>query len=827
MGHDRPSGEDGLEYDALVSAAGGSGPSEEPESPTLDRVLHPETADGADPRTPYRLLQRIGVGGMGEVWLAEQDKPIRRRVALKLIRGGFGSREVVARFESERQALALMDHPGIARVYDAGATRGGLPYFAMEHVQGEPITTHCDRVRATVRERIDLMIEVCAAVQHAHQKAIIHRDLKPSNILVTVQDGKARPKVIDFGVAKAMGQKLTDHTMYTALGQVVGTLEYMSPEQAEMTAQDVDTRTDVYALGVVLYELLVGALPFDSRDMREAGYDEARRRIREMDPPRPSTRVSSLGEASSSSAHMRRVEVGTLERELRGDLDWITMKALEKDRTRRYGSPEELAADLRRFLDNQPIMARPPSAAYRARKFVRRHRVGVAFTALLFLSLVALAGTATLQARKIAQERDRANREAQAATAALGFLTDLFEISDPGEARGNTITAREVLDRGAAEIEESFQGQPEVQARLLGTIGDVYRSLGLYEPAERSLRSALEVQRGTGNALELARALDALGRLRLDRAEYEEAESLIREGLTLRRRELGQEDAAVARSLHSLAVALWQQGRDAEAEPIYRDGLAMCRRLLPPDDPLITAFLNGMGNVLVQLERPREAEPYYREVLARRRARYGGDHPDVAFALDNLAMCLHDLGDLDAAEPLYFEAQEMLYRVYGDEHPEIAQTLDNVAFFLVDKGDYERAEEMTRKSLELNRKLLGDDHPRVADSLVQLGDLLLRRGEVGEAGELAERSLAIYRAALPSDHVKIAGAESLLGAVRTAQGRFEEAQTLLVGSYEQMVRQKERAPERLRGLQRVIAFYDARGRRDEAARYRALLPPEE
>ncbi len=824
MGHDWPPGDDGLEYDALVSAAGGSGPLGEPESPTLDRVLHPAAPDGVAPRTPYRLLQRIGVGGMGEVWLAEQEKPIRRRVALKLIRGGFGSKEVIARFESERQALALMDHPGIARVYDAGTTRGGLPYFAMEHVQGEPITAHCDRARSTVRERIELMIEVCAAVQHAHQKAIIHRDLKPSNILVTVQDGKARPKVIDFGVAKAVGQKLTDQTMYTALGQIVGTLEYMSPEQAEMTAQDVDTRTDVYALGVVLYQLLVGALPFDSKEIREAGYDEARRRIREVDPPRPSTRISSLGAVSSDSAHKRRVEAGTLERELRGDLDWITMKALEKDRTRRYGSPDELAGDLRRFLHNQPILARPPSAVYRARKFVRRHRVGVTFAALLFASLVALAGTATWQARKIAAERDRANREARAATAALGFLTDLFEISDPGEARGNTITAREVLDRGAAQIEESFQDQPDVQARLLGTIGEVYLSLGLYDPAEQSLRAALEVRRRGDDPLELAAALDSLGMLLRDRAEFAEGEALVREALELRRRERGEEHVDVARSLHHLGILLWDQGRPEQALTHYQEALERGRRLLEPDDPQLTAFMNGMANVLSDLERPAEAAPLYREALARRRAQYGGDHPQLAFALDNLALCLHDLGDLDGAEPLYLEAQEMLYRVYGDEHPEIAQTLDNVAFFLVDKDDYARAEEMTRKALALNRKLRGDDHPRVGDSLVQLADIVLRRGEVAEAEGLTEKALAIYRAALPADHLKIVAAESVLGEVRAAQGRFEAAEALVVGSYERMVAQKQRAPERLRGLQAVIAVYEAWGRPEEAARYRALRP---
>jgi len=824
MGHDRPPSDDDLEHDSMVSAAGRARLPEDGESPTIDRVLQPASEEGAAPRTPYRLLQRIGVGGMGEVWLAEQSQPIRRRVALKLIRGGFGSKEVVARFESERQALAMMDHPGIARVYDAGTTEDGLPYFAMEHVQGDPIHTHCDRVRATVPERIELMIEVCGAVQHAHQKAIIHRDIKPSNILVSVQDGEARPKVIDFGVAKAVGQKLTDQTMYTALGQIVGTLEYMSPEQAEMSAQDVDTRTDVYALGVVLYQLLVGALPFDSRDIREAGYDEARRRIREVDPPRPSTRVSSLGAASSDSARMRQVEAGTLERELRGDLDWIVMKALEKDRTRRYGSPDELAADLRRFLDNQPILARPPSALYRTRKFVRRHRVAVSFTALLFLSLAALAGTATWQARKVAQERDRANREAQAATAALGFLTDLFEISDPGEARGNTITAREVLDRGAARIEASFQGQPEVQARLLATIGGVYQSLGLYDPAESSLRAALDIRRRSGDPLERAAALDALGMLLRDRAQLDEAAELVREGLALRRTALGDEHIDVAVSLHHLGVVLWTRGEQEEALPLYQEALAMGRRLLPPEDPQLTTFLNGMANVLSSMGRPVEAEPLYREILARRRAQYGGDHPLVAFALDNLALCLHDLGDLDGAEPLYFEAQEMLYRVYGAEHPEIAQTLDNVAFFLVDKGDYARAEEMTRKSLELNRKLLGGDHPRVGDSLVALADIHLRLGDVEEAEQLTLRSLAILRASLPADHLKIAAAESVLGKVRTAQGRFEEAEPLVVESYERMVRQKEKAPERKRGLENVIGLYDAWGRPEEAARYRALRP---
>ncbi len=334
---------------------------------------------GSTARTigPYHLLERIGEGGMGEVWVADQHKPIHRRVALKLIKAGMDTKQVIARFESERQALAMMDHPAIAKVFDAGETDEGHPYFVMEYVQGIPITAYCDQYRLTTQERLELFSHVCEGVQHAHQKAIIHRDLKPSNILVAIQDAVPVPKIIDFGVAKATAQSLTERTMYTELGMLIGTPEYMSPEQAEMSGQNVDTRTDVYSLGAILYELLVGALPFDPKELRRAGFDEIRRKIREQDPPKPSTKVSTMGEDSTTQAHNRRMERPALIRQLKGDLDWITMKALEKDRTRRYGSPAELAADIDRYLHHQPIVARPPSTVYKAKKFVRRHRVGV------------------------------------------------------------------------------------------------------------------------------------------------------------------------------------------------------------------------------------------------------------------------------------------------------------------------------------------------------------------------------------------------------------------------------------------------------------------
>jgi len=396
---------------------------------------------------------------MGEVWLAEQSQPLRRRVALKLIKAGMDTKQVIARFESERQALAIINHPAIAKVFDAGSTPEGRPYFVMEYVAGVPITERCDNHRLTTRQRLDLFVEVCEGVQHAHQKTIIHRDLKPSNVLVGLQDNKLCPKIIDFGLAKATVQPLTETSMYTQVGTIIGTPDYMSPEQAGLTVQDVDTRTDVYSLGVILYELLVGALPFDQHELRKAGYEGMRQKLLGEDPPSPSKRLSSLGDRSAASAANRGTDSAVLERQLKGDLDWITMKAIEKDRTRRYGSPSELAADIRRHLSNEPVLARPPSVRYRAGKFMLRHRLGVVVSVAAVLLLIALAGTMGIQARRIARERDRANQEARLSDRIQSFLIGLFQVSNPSQSRGNTITARELLDNGAHEI-DGLRDQP-------------------------------------------------------------------------------------------------------------------------------------------------------------------------------------------------------------------------------------------------------------------------------------------------------------------------------------------------------------------------------
>ena len=426
----------GLCTRCLLRGALGGGSLAETGDPT---GLRPGTRIG-----PYRLIEKLGEGGMGVVYRAEQKEPVRRTVAIKLIRSGLDTVQVVARFEAERQALALMDHPGIARIHDAGATDEGRPYFVMEYVPGEPVTEYCDRRRLSTDERLALFLEICDAVQHAHRRGVIHRDVKPTNVIVTELDGEPAVRVIDFGVAKATRHKLTPRTLVTQLGLAIGTPEYMSPEQASGTGLDVDTRADVYSLGVLLYELLVGALPFDPAELRQVAFDEALRKIREDEPPRPSQRLGTLGDASREAAARRSTDVRSLDREIRGDLDWIVMKALEKDRNRRYDAPGELARDIGRHLADEPVTAGPPSAAYRARKFVRRHRIGVAVAATVASALVVGAALATWGLVRAVRSEERALLEAATARQALDFMTRVFGATDPWNEQGRPLSARSV-----------------------------------------------------------------------------------------------------------------------------------------------------------------------------------------------------------------------------------------------------------------------------------------------------------------------------------------------------------------------------------------------
>ncbi len=641
---------------------------------------------------PYHLLERIGEGGMGEVWLAEQKYPVRRRVALKLIKAGMDTREVVARFESERQALALMDHPAIAKVFDAGSTPQGRPYFAMEYVAGIPITSYCDKHTLSTRERLELFVHVCEGVQHAHQKAIIHRDLKPSNILVTEVDGKPVPKIIDFGVAKAISHRLTAETMFTRVGAIVGTPEYMSPEQADSAGEDIDTRTDVYSLGVVLYELLVGALPLD---FRKLAFDEMLRKLREEDAQKPSTKLRTLGDQSTPAAHKRRTEPAALTRQLRGDLDSITLKALEKNRSRRYGMASDLAGDLGRYLRNEPVSARPADIAYRARKYVRRHRLGVAAATTLVLLLVAFAITEGFQLRRTMRERDRADR-------VTNFMTSMFKVSNPSEARGNKVTAREILDRASKEIGTGLASDPGTQAQMMNVMGTVYFNLGLYSQAHALLARALEIRTrilGMGHP-DTLKSMNNLGTTFDEEGRYAEAEKFHRQVLDIRRRTLGPDHADTLASMNNLANSLGEQGHYAEAEKLMRQAIDIEDHVFGPDDKNTVGSRENLAITLDEEGKYAEAVKVEREVLDARRRLVGWEHPETLRSMSNLGAALMHIGNYDEAGKLERQVLDIQRRVLGPDHPDTAATTYNLAGIAAHLGHRDKAILLIREALD-------------------------------------------------------------------------------------------------------------------------------
>ncbi|HVN04508.1 MAG TPA: serine/threonine-protein kinase [Bryobacteraceae bacterium] len=720
---------------------------------------------------PYDLLELIGAGGMGEVWLAEQKQPVHRRVALKLIKAGMDTREVVARFESERQALALMEHPNIAKVFDAGATPQGRPYFVMEYVAGIPITEYCDQHRMTLHERLELFVHVCEGVQHAHQKAVIHRDLKPSNILVSEVDGKPVPRIIDFGLAKATSQPLSAEGMFTQAGAIVGTPTYMSPEQAGSTGVDVDTRTDVYSLGVVLYELLVGVAPLD---FHKLALDEMLRRLREEEAPRPSTKARALGEASGAAAENRGCSPAGLARQLRGDLDAITLKALEKERARRYATPSELVADIVRYLRNEPVLARPARASYRTRKYLRRHRIGVAVAAGLLVVLISFGAAQTLQLRRITRERDRADRIA-------AFMTGMFKVSDPSAARGNSITAREILDKASKEIDTALSKDPELQAQMMQAMGDVYHSLGLFSQAQSLHTRAVDIRRrvlGPQHPDTLT-SMNSLGASLAGQGRYAEAEKLNRATLEMRRRVLGPEHPDTLKSMSNLAIALRGEGRFAEAEKLNRETLEIRRRVLGPEHPDTLQSMSNLAPALHQEGRYAEAEKLNRETLEIRRRVLGPDHPDTLKSMGNLAVDLYEEGRYAEAEKLDHEAVEIQRRVSGPEHPNTLSAMNNLALILYSEGRYAEAEKLDRETLDIRRRVLGPEHLETLLSKMNLALVLDKEDRHAEAEKLLRETLDIQRRVLGPDHPRTALSTYNLGVFSVHQGNRGEALSLL------------------------------------------------
>ena len=757
---------------------------------------------------PYKLLESIGEGGFGSVFLAEQDQPVRRRVALKIIKAGMDTRRFVARFEAERQALALMDHPNIARVLDGGATEQGRPFFVMELVRGEPITRYCDESKLNVRERLALFRDVCQAVQHAHQKGIIHRDIKPSNVLVGTVDGRPHAKVIDFGIAKTTDQQLTDKTVFTGFQQMLGTPAYMSPEQASGSI-DLDTRTDVYSLGVLLYELLTGTTPFDLRQLRSVA--EIQRVIREAEPPPPSTRLGSLrrvsiardddsgkvnlnvpqgdkGSSAAAIALQRRTDEAGLQRELRGEPDWIVLKSLEKDRARRYESVGALAADVERFLRDEPIIAGPPSRWYRFTKLVRRNRLLFAATASVAVALVlGLTGTVigllqAVEARKAeTQQRERAELsehtardEARRASEMSAFLKQTLLSIDPVEARGmDTTLLRKIMDQTRRRLDTELASQPRARAEMYLLVGQVSERIGRSLDAEQPLRSCLSILDTLGAdepagmraaaMQQLASTLDSLGRI-------PEAESIAREAMKL---DEGLNARARAELRRVMANVLRHAGKFTESRRFAEQALEQARSLDPAEPHDVATSMRTLALVLSDLQDHRAAEQLLNDCLALEQPLVGENDLRVCLTLEYLAIEQYEQGHVKQAEQGHRRVLEMQQRILGNGHPRTANTKASLAITLMDQQRFDEARPLLEEAIAATRRAQGDNSRALANHLCMYAGTVEALGEQKAAVSALEEALAILTRSLPDEHPAVLNTLDRLGRTLNATGEHE------------------------------------------------------
>ena len=772
----------------------------------------------------YRAIKQIGAGGMGSVYLAERaDGLFEQKVALKIVKPGMNSHEIISRFEEERQILARLQHPNIATLLDGGISELGLPYFTMEYVEGKPITEYSDYNNLTIEQRLELFKKVCEAVLYAHQNLVIHRDIKPSNILVQ-EDGTV--KLLDFGIAKVFEED-KDQKFVTRTGMRVMTPEYASPEQVK--GQPVSTATDIYSLGLILYQLLTGCPPYE---VPSTSALEMERIICLTEPQKPSTMVTKIissvdGKKKTSPDYVsekRKTTIPKLKKRISGDLDNICLMAIRKEPERRYNSVVQFITDIDNHLNGLPVSARKSTASYRTKKFIQRHKVGVVIATIAVMLIAMVTAFYTIQ---LAEERDKAELEAEKSKKVSEFLAGIFKVADPEQSRGETITARELLDNGVKRIEKELADQPEVLANMLGVTGNVYKSLGLYDNALVLLQKAYSINDSLlgSDSPETVKSLNDLANLNFAMGDYESAIDKFDKTLEKRKTIYGEKSLEVAESMNDLGMVLREEGDYKQSEKLLITSLSIRKKLLPLTSPEVAQSINNLGLLKEDLGEYNEAKKLIEEALVMKEKIYGKIHPSVTETIGNLAMLLQQMGDYEEASKLFNKTLVVDKQLYGEVHPSISTDLYNIASNTALMGDLNSADKLYSEVLELDKKLLGEEHPYIALDLNNLAGILSDKGEYAKAEKLYKESLALNEKIYGKEHPEVATSMSNLGVMYNRWGKYSLAEPLLKSALDMRIKLLgENHPNVVTSLNIYAALLSSEGKYKEAvAQYRKSL----